>query len=158
EVKPAPPPKEPPKKKEPAFDPGKIAALLNKLPPKEKKEQGEHKAPPTGPQKTQQVGEGTGMTADYRAIVNSQLQACCNRDAGAQGAAKFVVVVHVDVNQDGSLASQPYVVNTAEVSMGGPSYQVAAERAIRAVHRCDPLKNLPADRYSEWQSMDFAFT
>jgi outer membrane biosynthesis protein TonB len=156
EKKPAPP--EPPKKKEPAFDASKIAALLNKLPPKEKSTQpGPERQLTTGPQKTEAAGEATGMTATWQAVLNEQFKRCWNLQGGAQDAEKQIVTVHVELNPDGSLARLPELVNDAAVLAGGPAYQVAAERALRAVRACDPLKQLPADRYSDWREMDFVF-
>jgi hypothetical protein len=157
EVK-APAPPEPPKKKPPAFDASKIAALLNKLPPKEKSsEPGPEKKLTTGPQKTEAVGEANDMTATWQAVINEQFKRCWIVQAGAEDAAKQIVVVHVELNPDGSLARPPEVVNQAEIAMGGPTYQVAADRALRAVRACDPLKQLPADRYADWREMDFVF-
>jgi outer membrane biosynthesis protein TonB len=148
----------PPPKKEQAFDANKIAALLNKLPSKAKSDQpGEEKKLSTGPQKTTRVGEGTAMTATWQALLNAQFRACWNVQGGAVDAASQVVTVHVELNQDGSLASAPEIVNTAQVAAGGASYQVAAERALRAVRACNPLKNHPPENYSEWREMDFVF-
>lgn len=156
EVKPQPP--APPKKKEPAFDASKIAALLNKIPTKDKSTQpGPQKQLATGPQKTEAVGEASDMTANYQALISSQFTRCWNQDLGAKGAESFIVVVHVELNPDGSLSSQPYIENQAAVDLGGPGYQVAAQRALRAVRVCNPLRMLPADRYSEWREGSYRF-
>ena len=147
----------PPPKKEQAFDASKIAALLNKLPTKSQaSEQGE-KALSTGPQKTERVGAGTAMTATWNDLLQEQFKRCWNVQGGAQDAAKQIVIVHVELNPDGSLAAPPTVVNRMEVEAGGDSYKVAAERALRAVRTCNPLKQLPPEHYSEWRSMDFHF-
>jgi outer membrane biosynthesis protein TonB len=157
EVK-APAPPEPPKKKPPAFDASKIAALLNKLPPKEKStEPGPEKKLTTGPQKTEAVGAADDMTATYTAVVQAQMARCWRVQPGAMGAEKFVVIVHVELNSDGSLASPPTVENETEVAMGGAPYQVAKERALNAVRACSPIKQLPADRYADWRDMSLVF-
>jgi outer membrane biosynthesis protein TonB len=156
EVKPAQVAPQP--KKPPDFDPSKIAALLNKLPPKAKSETpGEEHKLSTGPQKTEAVGEANAMTASWQALINEQFKRCWNVQGGAQDAEKQIVTVHVELNPDGSLARSPEVVNAAEVALGGQTFQIAAERALRAVRACSPLKQLPPDRYSDWHEMDFVF-
>jgi len=63
--------------------------------------------------------------------------------------------IRFSVNQDGTLASQPQVVDAQSDEL----FRVAAESAIRAVQKCSPLK-IPAQfapYYNNWKDLRFKF-
>lgn len=63
--------------------------------------------------------------------------------------------VRFSVNPDGSLASQPQVVETDSDEL----FRVAADSAVRAVQKCSPLK-IPAQfapYYNNWKDLRFKF-
>jgi len=156
ETKPTPP--QPPKKKEQAFDASKIAALLNKLPPKEKAtDQGEEKKVVTGPQQTEAVGEATGMTASAKDAIAAQMQRCWTLPAGAPNPQDLIVRVRFGLNEDGTLARAPELTDTARLAMGDPYYNAAANNAIRAIHVCTPFKLPPGVWNPDFKDIEMNF-
>lgn len=145
-----------PAKKKDAFDANKIAALLNKLPVKEKtpEKAGEEQEIASGPEDVEGVGEGTAMTMDITAAFQAQMRRCWTIPAGAQNAESLQVHLHVMLNPDGSLASAPEMRNEP---LTQSSYYLAAKDAtLRAVRMCAPYQ-LPVDRYSIWRELNLNF-
>jgi colicin import membrane protein len=85
-------------------------------------------------------------------IIKEQLERCWNVPVALQGAQKPPVPsVRVSLNQDGSLAGAPAVVNASS----DPLFRVAADSALTATRRCAPLR-IPAQFnpfYSDWRSI-----
>ena len=88
-------------------------------------------------------------------FIRQQIQKCWNVPAGARDAHELKVVLKVELNKDASLKS----VDVAHKSRysGDSFYRAAADSAVRAVRMCTPLKNLPADKYSGWRSLELTF-
>lgn len=150
-----PKPPAPTKKKE-AFDADKIAALLNKLPEKEKTPEraGEEQEVAAGPEDVKGVGEANAMTMSEIDALRAQMQRCWTIPAGAQDAESLIVKVNIQLNPDGSVVSTRV--------MGAPLspsnyYQAAADAAVRAVRLCAPYQNLPPEKYSSWRDINMTF-
>lgn len=109
---------------------------------------------------TPSLGTATGTASHLsqseldriRAMLKQQLDPCWNLPAGAADAKNIVVKVRFSLNRDGSLASQPVVVTQGS----GPTFQVFAESALKAVRNCSPLR-LPAAEYEFWQDLEVNF-
>jgi outer membrane biosynthesis protein TonB len=119
------------------FDPDRIAALLNKAaPPKPA-------APEAATAATPSLGSLRGtaqrLSASEEDALRAHVQRCWNPPVGADDPHSLVVPVRIYLNPDGSLSRPPEVVQAP----GGSFGQVAAEAALRAVRRCEPLPLSP---------------
>jgi len=149
-------------KKKKEFDPGKIAALLDKTPEK-------RGAPPPSAATTNPATKAKGATAGAPEGQDSQLTAsqrsmigvmmrqavsrCWNINAGAQGIDRMVVKVEVKLTPDGRIEGTPKVVN----NQGGPLFADASNSALRALVQCEPY-DLPANLYEGgWDHMIVTF-
>lgn len=151
--KPTPPQKEPEKKK--TFDPNQIAALLDKTP---------DTSPKSEPTETVEEDFDAPVTDDPTARLTmseidafkAQMQRCWSVPAGAPNAEQLIVKIKVYLNQDGSLAGPPELMDRTQMLTGGSYYRAAAESAVRAIRMCQPFK-MPADKYTSWRELDIRF-
>lgn len=97
------------------------------------------------------------MTISEMDAIRGQFVKCWRVPAGAKNDYELKVHVNVQLRPDGSVVS-------AEVAGGDMIryntdnfFRGAADSAIRAVYKCSPLKNLPADKYSTWKDMELTF-
>lgn len=72
---------------------------------------------------------------------------------------QIVMMVRVDVNRDGTM-----LINRAKIGpenprtpRTGPIYEMALENAKMALVYCNPLRNLPKEKYSLWRHLSFSF-
>ncbi len=159
-VRPKPKPKPPVQKaKKPKFDSAKISALLNKIKKEEKAEEEEPdqpdvKSPPIN-RLTQALDQP--MTNSEIDAVKMQIYGCWSLPAGSSRAESLVVKVRLFLHRDGSLSRQPEVVDAERMTRPGQEYfRTAAESAVRAVRKCEPLR-MPAKKYEEWREMVLTF-
>ena len=142
------------KKPQPAFDPTKIAALVDKRDPSRK----EQAAPQTASYSTAGTTAGTAPQLSISqqqmivGMIRDQISPCWNPPVGASGAEALSVLVHFALNEDGSLASNPRAVNASS----GPAFRAAVDSASRAVVRCSPL-HLPPQYYQTWKEVTISF-
>ena len=85
-------------------------------------------------------------------LLSEQLHRCWQVPIAAQSSDKPPVpTVRVRLNQDGSLAAEPVVMN----SSGDPLFRTVADSATRATRRCAPLR-IPAQFapfYNDWRDL-----
>jgi colicin import membrane protein len=157
---PMPPKRQPPPKarpapaakaqKQPTFDPDRIAALLDRRAPQQSQPSAAEASP------TPALGVSTGgssrLTQSEIDALRAQIQACWNPPIGAADAPDLVVRVRVQFRPDGSLATEPVLLNRG----GSQYFQVAAESAMRAVRRCQPY-SMPAAKYEIWRDVEVTF-
>jgi outer membrane biosynthesis protein TonB len=105
---------------------------------------------------TPSLGSTTGnapqLSQNEIAMLRAQLYSCWNPPVGVVEAKDLVVTVRFSLNRDGSLASEPMVVNRGRNAL----FQIAAEAATRAVRRCQPFR-LPVSKYEAWQDVEVNF-
>lgn len=89
------------------------------------------------------------------ALVKQQLAPCWSIPGGVKDAYSVKVAVQIRLNIDGSLRGAPRVVDTNRMRTDR-SFRAVAESAVRALHKCSPLK-LPYDQYNLWQNITFNF-
>lgn len=111
-------------------------------------------------QRTASLGTATGnaqrLNPSQRdqliGLLSEQLHRCWQVPIAAQTSDKPPVpTVRVKLNQDGSLAAEPVVMN----SSGDPLFRTVADSATRATRRCAPLK-IPAQFvpfYNDWRDL-----
>ena len=145
--------KKPPKKlvqEQPKFDPSQVAALLDKRQPVRQAAAGETL------NNTASLGLSTGRAATLSQseidALRAQIQACWNPPAGVAEARDLVVKVRLVLNQDGSLTSDPVLMNRGSHAV----FAVAAESALRAIRRCQPYR-LPIAKYEVWKDVEVTF-
>ena len=145
-----------PEKKSEPFDINKIDALVNRIPDKPKTE-----APPA-PNSTAQstrtttgVGAQTAMTMSEIDALRSKMMQCWNVTAiGAPDPSALVLTLKIQLNQDGTVAGVPQLVETQ--NLGDPYFRAAADSAKRAVQMCQPY-TLPVEKYDTWSNVAVVF-
>lgn len=136
-----------PPKPQPAFDAGRIAALLDKRAPQRQAATGETLS------NTPSLGTATGRAATLSQneldALRARLRQCWNVPVGVAEARDLIVTVRIQFRQDGSLQSDPRLMNSGS----HPAFQVAAESALRAVRSCAPFSFLPVAKYEAWKDV-----
>jgi outer membrane biosynthesis protein TonB len=148
---PLPPRKPEPPKPQPKFDAHRIAALLDKRDPQRHSVTGDTLS------HTPSLGTSTGRAASLSQseidALRARIQQCWNPPAGLADARDLIVVVRIRFNQDGSLSAEPTLSN----SVSHPTFQIAAESALRAVRRCAPYSFMPIAKYDIWKDVEVTF-
>jgi colicin import membrane protein len=134
-----------------AFDPTKIAALLDKRDPIRQAAAGETLSPAPGLGKS----NGTAATLSQSEIdaLRKRLGECWNPPPGAMNGASLKVVLRVLFKPDATVATQPELV-AASNSPFGPAM---AESAKRAIMTCQPFTMLRAEHYQQWRDIEITF-
>ncbi len=155
-------PRAKPKRPRRQFSADRIAALLDK--DQEKKQTAPRaqasktkaaKAPPAKPRAAPPRARSQPMTMSEIDAIRYQIEKCWSIPAGARDAENLVVQIKIFLNVDGSLSKAPEIVGGNR--SGDPFYRTAAESARRAVLKCQPLTNLPAEKYSNWREITLTF-
>jgi hypothetical protein len=81
------------------------------------------------------------------------LRDCWDVPVGVRDARDLVVTVRIQFKKDGSLTSDPTVVNRSSQ----PVFQVASESAVRAIRKCAPFSFLPPAKYEAWRDVEVNF-
>jgi outer membrane biosynthesis protein TonB len=144
-----------PEKPKPEFDINRITGLVNKLPDTPKPEAPPAPAKPAqSTSSTTGVGAQTAMTMSEIDALRGQMMKCWNVPVGAPDPTALVLRVKVLLNQDGSVAGMPQLLDT--MSLGDPYFRAAADSAIRAVKMCGPY-SLPVEKYDTWSEVTVTF-
>jgi colicin import membrane protein len=104
------------------------------------------------------VGSATGaasvskMTANELDLLRARLAQCWSPPLGWTDPAEVRVVLMLELNEDGSVAGTPQVLEAPP----GSYATTAPESALRAVRRCAPY-NLPAEKYDAWKQVKVTF-
>lgn len=159
DAKPAPPKPEKAKPAPKLLDAEALSNLLDKSLPKAKTKPLDTSALA----KTIEKAMPTTARVDPRATatliqaIRAQVAPCWNPPIGGADVKKMTVLLHIEVNRDGSIVGRPSVVSQTGVTGANGDYARAfAETARRAVLRCAPLK-LPADLYDLWKAVEINF-
>jgi hypothetical protein len=106
------------------------------------------------------AGNGTGMTADLKTVLYSEMQPCWNIGAlaGAPNPEQLVVAIHLELNPDGTVAGKPQLNAQSQAAEAtNPYVRALADTALRAIGKCAPYK-LPANRFADWRNVDLSFS
>ena len=153
EPKPMPPKRPPvPHKKEPEFDPAKIAALLDQRDPKRLASAGEvlNSQGSLG----RAHGSAAKLSANEIEAFRRKVTECWQPPLGADSAQNIEVVFRVLFNPDGTVKRGPDVVEAPASASLGPIF---AESARRALLQCQPYTMLHRDTYDQWKDLELAF-
>ena len=74
---------------------------------------------------------------------------CWNPPAGVMNASELVVKVSMQLDRSGQLVGRPQILETS----GGRTGQIAGEAAVRAMRRCAPYAQLPAEKFETWSEV-----
>lgn len=140
-----------PEKQKDSFDVDKILKGLDKVP---EPQQEAKAAPSKADRAVKGAGAQTALTMSEIAALQGQLAKCWNVPVGAPDPAALVFRVRVFLNEDGTVASPPQLLDQGR--MGDPYFRAAADSAIRAIHICGPY-NLPPEKYSSWNEIVIRF-
>jgi hypothetical protein len=145
------PPKRPPQKQQPKFDPRKVEALLDKRVPQ--------RLAATGDAINETVALGAPSATAAR-LTQSELDALrarlaqlWNPPAGARNPQELVVQVRMQLKPDGTLAAPPMVLSTGQT----PMFMAARDSAVRAVFRGQPFDMLKPENYEQWKDIEVTF-
>lgn len=139
------------KKQAEAYNPSKIAALLDKREPTRHAAAGDQLSPNAGIGKSN--GNAAVLSQSELDALRKRLQECWNPPVGAMNASNLKVVMRVFFKQDGFVAAQPQLV-AGTPSPFGPAM---AESAKRAILTCQPFKMLRAETYEQWKDIEITF-
>jgi len=92
----------------------------------------------------------SSLVAEFR----RHLKTCSKLPADLKASDDVKVTLRVLMNQDGTLATEPILIE-ASASAKGP---LLMQGAINALQACQPYVMLPLDRYGEWKVLDLGFT
>lgn len=112
------------------------------------------------------AGRGDAQTATLEAriaaIASQEFNRCWRSVADMPDPERFVVVLSVRLNRDGSLNGQPRVVSPTGNYTYDPLMNEAVNRALRAVRTCEPIERLPNDpivgeHFDLWRDQEVTF-
>jgi colicin import membrane protein len=144
------------------FDAEKISALLNKIPdkgaprpsvPLDEQAKSLNKGPVLGAPE----GRDQKLSASELAVIGQIIRQCVqskwNVQAGGESAQDMLVKLRLRFNPDGTLASEPIVMNP----QGTTFFLAFSEGAKRAAQACEPY-SLPRDKYDVWKDIVLNFS
>jgi len=143
---PKPEPKKP-ERQQPKFVSSDIRALLDKRDPQRRAATG------SVLNSTPSLGTATGAAAQLSQneldALRARLRQCWNVPVGLAEARDLIVTVRIQFKQDGSLSTEPRLMNHD----ARPAFQAASESALRAVRSCAPYNFLPVAKYEAWKDV-----
>lgn len=89
--------------------------------------------------------------------IRNQFIPCWSPPMGAKDAAGLIVILKAQYKQDATLIDVKLRPDLQGRYTSDPYFKAAADAAIRAVHRCSPLKTLDASKYGSWKDMELTF-
>ncbi|MBL8587833.1 MAG: cell envelope biogenesis protein TolA [Methylobacteriaceae bacterium] len=137
------------------YDPASIRKMLSRETPQQSAATGREVS------RTASLGTATAnaprmspsLWGQLDGLLQEQYRECWNK-LGFDGQS-YVPQIRVTYNADGSLASQPVLVNPP----GEPALRALADSAMRAVQKCNPLKIPPqfAPYHAQWRARTLRF-
>lgn len=138
-----------------------FAVLMSKLKDEKSdekpKEKLKEKKPDGATSKSEQYNPTLPLSISETDAIRSQFVKCWRMPAGAKDDYTLAVRVRVLVNQDGSVREVGLVTDQVGRYQSDTFFRAAADAAIRAVHACSPLQNLPMDKFDTWKDMELNF-
>src|SRR5262245_31658473 len=143
------------------FDAEKISALLNKMPdkgaprpsvPLDEQAKSLNKGPVLGAPEGRDQQLSASELAILAQIIKSCVQSKWNVLGGGESAQNTQVKLRFRFNPDGTLASEPQIMNPQNT----PYFLAVRDSAIRAVQACEPY-SLPPAKYEFWKDIVLNF-
>jgi colicin import membrane protein len=149
-----------PEKPEKEFDLAEIQALLDKRRQNDSTERVDEKRPSddAAPRQPRLAAADRELTMSEIDAIRAQISQYWSVPGGAMDIENLVVRVRVYLRRDGSLERPPEIVDQGRMFLPGEEfYRTAAEAALRAVRRAEPLQNLPVEKYEQWRELVITF-
>lgn len=89
--------------------------------------------------------------------IRSQIERCWSVPAGAKDAHELKINLYLELAEDGTVLNVELADDIKSRYNSDSFFRAAADSAIRAVQKCSPLKNLPADKYQTWRDIYMTF-
>jgi outer membrane biosynthesis protein TonB len=132
-----------PEKPKDEFDVDKILKSLDSTAQSKEKRAAPAKA--TADRSLKSAGAQTALTASEMDALKGRLGKCWNVPVGAPDPAALVFRVKFNLNEDGTVAARPELLDRG--GLGDPYFRAAADAAIRAIQICGPY-DLPPEKYA----------
>jgi hypothetical protein len=97
------------------------------------------------------------LSISEKDAITSQFVACWRIPAGAASDYSLKVSIDVWLRPDGSVIKAHLTGDQRGKYNADGVFRAAADSALRAVHMCSPLKNLPTSKYNSWKEMRLNF-
>lgn len=97
------------------------------------------------------------LSLSEKDAIRSQIAKCWSVPAGAKDAHELIVTLVIQLAQDGTVLKVELANSDKDRYSRDTFFRAAADSAMRAVHLCSPLKNLPPDKYATWRDMEMTF-
>ncbi len=157
-----PKPKEEKPKEEAKPKPDDFAALLNKLKQEAVTDKSKDAKDTTNTEKNTTKSDAPyddsmPLSISETDMIRSQFIPCWTMPAGAKDAHTLAVRVKVKLQADGTVIEATLAPDLTGRYASDFTFRAAADSAIRATHKCSPLKNLPPDKYGTWKEMEINF-
>jgi len=91
---------------------------------------------------------------DDIALFRARASSCTRVPAGTAMDENVRVVLRVSFKRDGTLASQPLILDASFL----PGTSALIQAAMSALEKCQPYDELPKDKYNEWKVMNLIVT
>ena len=136
-----------------AFDPGAIAKLIDQGKPAPTRQLAS--LTPLGSPSQNAPRMSPSLSASLDGWLTDAYLTCWTPPPTMPQGEKYVALIHVSYNPDGSLATQPQLVNPPS----DPAWRAYAESSMRAVLKCNPLHVPPqyVPYYEEWRTKTVHF-
>jgi hypothetical protein len=148
-----PKPEKPPEE----FDIAKITQAIDRA--AKQPEQKAAKTAASADRTTRAAGAQTSMSMSdldaLKARITEAMEKCWRIPDGAPDPASLTMRVKVFLNEDGTVASPPQLLDQGP--LGDPYFRAAADSAMRAVHICAPY-DLPPDKFAVWNELTIRFS
>lgn len=133
------------------FDPNDISRMLSHEDPQHRASTGRElqQVASLGSPTANALKMSPSLEAEMEGWFQDRFQGCWIQPITIPPGQKYVPMIRVPLNLDGSLAAEPTLLNPPS----DPAWRPLAESALRAVHKCDPLP-VPArfkPYYEEWR-------
>ncbi len=96
------------------------------------------------------------LSMSEKDAIRQQFIRCWHMPAGAKDAGNLIVTLRIQTAQDGTVTSVDMAGDQGRYN-SDTFFRAAADSAIRAVRKCSPIKNLPADKFGSWHDMELTF-
>ena len=149
----------------PSFDLDKLSALVDKsksTAPEANRQtalQGEADTYAFADVSMSGTGEGTDMTLSELDALQSAMYKCWRMPADAKDPEKLIVRLQVKMLQ-GGFVEDVKVIDRAASRRNAPGnafWDIAEQRAVRAVSQCAPYDFLPSEKYAQWKTLNLNF-
>ena len=105
----------------------------------------------------QPYNDAMPMSQTEKDAISGQFIPCWSMPSGAKDANKLAVRVKVTLQPDGTVIDAIVAPDQLAHYNADLTFRAAADSAVRAVHKCSPLKYLPSEKYNSWKDMEINF-